>query len=865
MVQLTLWFVPLLAATVLASQPTTPSPMHVFVNPALGSDAALGHTSDTAVRTLNAAKDRVRRLLKNQKAADVVVELSPGVHHVGDGPLVLGPMDGGDNRRWVTWRSADPAHPAVVGAPIKVTGWTAHPTNLKALSAPLPANATKGTALRQFWVNGLRAERPVVYGHGRQPGDNRWVALQQKKSKKYIDASAISPAPPAACAHFTLLPRTDTPINRNLTTPLSLLHVLRRNGHCLNLTNVTRTPLYPNGAAFDFSHENATDPASWENPGDVEFVYTSCDAINCWIEPRCTVGSVSGSEVTLKQDGNESCYHRLYYYAQCFTNGRGPGRTGYRGMNPTSIENVASNWSYPGQFYYDRAGGSIGYIPRPGETAAMLEATATTATTQELLVINHTQNVRWVGVRFEYATWLGASGNKGVVDTQSGYLCQDGEPPVNVRVAKSQGVTFAGCTFNHLGAMYAVGADQGSQDVIVSNSTFLDISGGGIKLGSSGERGAPSPPVALDPALQDRGYLVSDNLFSGIPTEFSGANPIFAGYVADTTVAHNTIHDSRYSGICAGWGWGMSSYTRNIHIMNNSFTKVMQRLADGGGVYTNTPCLDCHVSGNYFASDPAVYGCLYHDGGSGLWNDHDNVFKCVTNHRSLCYSMTTTCIVRLHPSPVVDHALYPRPPPAARRLARAGSHITSHIAFAHGGSSHTTITGMWYNDSEAPNLQGDTNNDVRDANGKCVNVSITKIDPTKPWPPPAQAIIDNAGRRTTLPDPVAPDLSPPSAKWPPPGYKECNTPKPGPPGPPQGAFAMRTCVPGAASQQWVLSPGAKAGDAKVSALLATLLRRPHMSTRLLTIHLFGIAATACSDAIMGCRVEPAQCVAMSTS
>ena len=149
-------------------------------------------------------------------------------------------------------------------------------------------------------------------------------------------------------------------------------HLGSREGHCLNLTNVTRTPLYPNGAAFDFSTENATDPASWENPGDVEFVYTSCDAINCWIEPRCTVESVSGSEVKLKQDGNESCYHRLYYYAQCFSNGRGPGRTGYRGMNPTSIENVASNWSYAGQFYYDRAGGSIGYIPRPGETVRRL-------------------------------------------------------------------------------------------------------------------------------------------------------------------------------------------------------------------------------------------------------------------------------------------------------------------------------------------------------------------------------------------------------------------------------------------------------------------------------------------------------------
>ena len=73
---------------------------------------------------------------------------------------------------------------------------------------------------------------------------------------------------------------------------------------------------YPNGAAFDFANENATDPSQWLNPSDVEFVYTSCDAINCWIEPRCTVASVDGSVVRLKQDGNESCYHRLYYYAQ---------------------------------------------------------------------------------------------------------------------------------------------------------------------------------------------------------------------------------------------------------------------------------------------------------------------------------------------------------------------------------------------------------------------------------------------------------------------------------------------------------------------------------------------------------------------
>ena len=43
-----------------------------------------------------------------------------------------------------------------------------------------------------------------------------------------------------------------------------------------------------------------------------------------------------------------------------------------------------------------------------------------------------------------------------------------------------------------------------------------------------------------------------------------------------------------------GWGWGESSYMRNVQIENNSITKPMQLLSDGGGVYTNTPCPDCH-------------------------------------------------------------------------------------------------------------------------------------------------------------------------------------------------------------------------------------------------------------------------------
>lgn len=132
----------------------------------------------------------------------------------------------------------------------------------------------------------------------------------------------------------------------------------------------------------------------------------------------------------------------------------------------------------------------------------------------------------------------------------------------------------------------------------MSNCTFTDCSGGAIKLGNVGERGAPGPPVDLTPVLQDRGYLVADNLIHDVPREYSSANPIFAGYVADTTVEHNIVEHSSYSAICAGWGWGESSYMRSVKIEHNVISHPMQptargQLEDGGCVYTNTPCPNC--------------------------------------------------------------------------------------------------------------------------------------------------------------------------------------------------------------------------------------------------------------------------------
>jgi hypothetical protein len=185
-------------------------PNEVFVDPIEGNDTLEGGTRESPLRSLRAAREAVRSLLRENLLTDIIVQLLPGTHHVGDEPLILGSTDGG-GKGWVTWRSADQTNPATIGAPIRVTGWKPHPTNKKAMSAPLPANVSRGTALRQFWVKGKRAERPRIYGHGRQPGDNM-------------------------------------------------------NGYCLNLTNASSTAMFPEGSAFDFTAESATDPSTWPNP-----------------------------------------------------------------------------------------------------------------------------------------------------------------------------------------------------------------------------------------------------------------------------------------------------------------------------------------------------------------------------------------------------------------------------------------------------------------------------------------------------------------------------------------------------------------------------------------------------------------------
>lgn len=151
--------------------------------------------------------------------------------------------------------------------------------------------------------------------------------------------------------------------------------------------------------------------------------------------------------------------------------------------------------------------------------------------------------------------------------------------PANVVVSAGRNIDFAYCTFKHLGA-YAANALNGSQNVSWRGCTFEDVSAGGLALGDVTTADVTST------ARWDMGFLVEDCVLANLPVEYTGAAAIAAFYVANTTIQHNHIANTTYSGISLGWGWGHEAARRgDNHIIANKIERVLlsDRCCDGGG------------------------------------------------------------------------------------------------------------------------------------------------------------------------------------------------------------------------------------------------------------------------------------------
>jgi Right handed beta helix region len=547
----------------------------IFVSPS-GLDSNPG--TQAAPTTLTHAQQLVQSA-NNSMTGDIDVVLADGAYRLSQ-PLSFGPGDSGTNGHNVVWGAAAGAHPVISGA-AKIGGWTQFDAGRNIWVAQAPS----GLKTRQLYVNGTRVAR----AHGTLP---------------------------------VTVTRTSTP-----------------------------APGY---------NASAATMAGWKNPSGatptIEFVYTG--GLGAWTEPRCPVDSMSGTFIRMA----EPCWNNSTLRACCFSD---PKHRAYNLVgrmaiteSPTQVENAFQLLNSPGEWFLDEGSSKLYYIPRSGESmttadveAPRLESLVRGAGTASSPVHNLVFN----GIQFSYATWLGPSTPTGFSEIQAnyqvtgdhGYLTQglcDVPPaghhgdcpygawtqtPGNVSFTFDQSIQLTNDAFVHLGAA-GLALGDGSQHDLVKGSVFTDISGSGIELGNV------DMPLATGSA-QTLNDTITDNHVFNLPAEYHGGIGIDVGYAASSSVTHNQVDHTSYTGISIGWaGWpdkeqqpARPNFSHDNSISNNLIFNHMSLLNDGGGIYTQG------ITGSSLATGEKVMGNVIHDqkgAGHMIYTDNGCTFENIVGN-----------------------------------------------------------------------------------------------------------------------------------------------------------------------------------------------------------------------------------------
>ncbi len=390
----------------------------------------------------------------------------------------------------------------------------------------------------------------------------------------------------------------------------------------------------------------------WRNPSDIELVYTGGNAlwsysvhgVGPWTEPRCPVGSISGTAITMAQP----CWDNSTKRANNHVGGSNVG-------TPQYVENAFELLDQPGEWYLDRTARRIFYIPRPGEDLGTAEVEAPVLET--LLSGSGTtssplHDVTFAGIQFSYATWLLPSTGEGFSEIQANYtltgtgayatqgLCQlvtGGTCPFgawskihnNVWFTNARGIQLLDDVFAHLGGA-GPSLGNAAQSSTVKGCIFTDISGNGLRIGDVTNVNPTSEQATT-------GNTVMDNHFDTLPMEYHGGVGIFVGYAQNTVISHNQIDHTSYSAISLGWGGWLQKIqqpaqpnpARNNQVTNNLIFDHMQSLSDGGGIYTNG------VVGTSLADGEKLIGNVMHDqfgSGKTLYTDNGASYITMKNN-----------------------------------------------------------------------------------------------------------------------------------------------------------------------------------------------------------------------------------------
>ena len=326
------------------------------------------------------------------------------------------------------------------------------------------------------------------------------------------------------------------------------------------------------------------------------------------------------------------------------------------------LDHVAEACTDPGDWYLDRATGTLSYIPLPGEDYA---ATQVEAPALDLLLSvqgdgeRRVQHLRFEFLDLRHADWELPRDNPGAL--QSAF-----QIPAAVRFVGAEDCALYACRVSQV-AGWAVEILRGCHGNRIVACALHDLGGGGVKIGHEGGLpkmwvagshgafgGMDSVALGWGPCREEAGgYLAGrDRVDSSATTVsdcsihdggliFHSAIGVWIGDASRNRIVHNHIWNFNYSGISCGWTWGYApAFTYDNRIEGNHIHGIGHGiLSDMGAIYTLGRQAGSTVARNYI-HDVHSYGYggwgIYPDEGSSWLRIEDNVVcgtKCGGFHQ----------------------------------------------------------------------------------------------------------------------------------------------------------------------------------------------------------------------------------------
>ena len=265
------------------------------------------------------------------------------------------------------------------------------------------------------------------------------------------------------------------------------------------------------------------------------------------------------------------------------------------------VENSRAFLDAPGEWFLDKKEGKLYYMLLDGESLETLSVVAPVS--QQIMIVtgpgpaDEKENANLVvfsDLRFQHAVGIFPKVGGTYWGMQAAvFFPHPDDPnrqyradPAAVQCEDISGVRFLRCEFSHIGES-GLWIGKNTSHCLVSRCKFFDIGANGIMLGTHHHAGFATN-------LTVRLCELSDTCVT-----LYGGSSIWIGFTADTTIHHNHIWNTAYSGISLGWQWNpLPSPSRNNHLIGNHIHDCMTQLSDAGCIYTLGWHPDSTISGN---------------------------------------------------------------------------------------------------------------------------------------------------------------------------------------------------------------------------------------------------------------------------